>query len=100
MPLVSVRLPESTKQREARQAILQGNTAHAVMVQAIESAVGCFETYDAFVINTIAARDSVYKTGKVYEGVEFAAYLRAKTVGEKVAKPRLKPFKSYIKLAT
>ena len=26
MPLVSVRLPESTKQRMARQAILQGNT--------------------------------------------------------------------------
>ena len=58
-------------------------------MQAIESAVERFETYDTFVINAIAARAAVYKTGKVFEGAEFAAYLRAKTVGEKVAKPRL-----------
>ena len=69
-------------------------------MQAIESAIERFETYAAFVINAIAARAAVYKTGKVFEGVKFAAYLRAKTVGEKVAEQRLKPFKSYIKLAT
>ena len=69
-------------------------------MQATESAVQRFGTYAALVINAIAARAAVYKTGKVFEGVKFAAYLRAKTVGEKVAEQRLKPFKSYIKLAT
>ena len=69
-------------------------------MQAIESAVERFGPYAAFVINAIAARDAVYKAGKEYEGVWFAAYLRAKTVGKKAAKQRLKLFKSYIKLAT
>ena len=69
-------------------------------MQAIESAIDRFETYATFVINAIAVRAAVYKTGKVQKGAEFAACLRAKTVGEKAAKPRLKPFKSYIKLAT
>ncbi|MBK6649205.1 MAG: CopG family transcriptional regulator [Betaproteobacteria bacterium] len=39
MPLVSVKLPESTKSQVAQLAERRGVTAHAVMVQAIESAV-------------------------------------------------------------
>ena len=99
MPLVSVKLLESTKQRVEQLATLHGNTAHAVMVQAIESAVERAETYDAFVDDALRAREAVYQTGKVYDGAEFAAYLRAKARGEKVAKPRMKSLKSYLKAA-
>lgn len=65
----------------------------------MEPAVERFNTYDVFVSDALAARDAVHRTGKVYDGVGIAAYLRAKAVGEKVAKPRLKLLKSYIKLA-
>ena len=101
MPLVSVKILESTKQRVSQLATSRGSTAHAVMVQAIESAVERAQTYDAFVADALRARDAVYQAGKVYDGGEFAAYLRAKVRakagGEKLAKPRLKSLKSYLK---
>jgi predicted transcriptional regulator len=96
MPLVSVKLPENTKLRVARLAVDHGTTAHAVMVQAIESAVQSAEEYDAFVDDALRARDAAYQTGKVYDGPEFAAYIRAMARGEKVTKPRLKSLKSYV----
>jgi predicted transcriptional regulator len=96
MPLVSVKLPENTKQRVARMAAEHGTTAHAVMVQAIESAVQSAEEYDAFVDDALRARDTVFQTGKVYDGPEFAAYIRAMVRGQKVATPRLKSLKNYI----
>ena len=99
MPLVSVKLPESTKQRVDIIAIAHGSTPHAVMVQAIESAVERVETYDAFVDDALRAREAVYESGKVYDGAEFAAYLRARIRGEKVAKPRMKSLNSYLKAA-
>ena len=99
MPLVSVKLTENIKQRVACLATLHGNTAHAVMVQAIESAVERAETYDAFVDDALRARDAVYEAGKVYDGAEFAAYLRAKASGEKAVKPRMKSLNSYLKAA-
>jgi predicted transcriptional regulator len=99
MPLVSVKLPDSIKQRVDSMALAHGSTSHAVMVQAIESAVERAETYDAFVDDALRAREAVYESGKVYDGAEFAAYLRAKTLGKKVAKPRIKSLNSYLKAA-
>lgn len=99
MPLVSVKLAESTKQRVADMAAAHGSTSHAVMVQAIESAVERSQIYDAFVDDALKAREAVYESGKVYDGAEFAAYLRAKVRGEKVAKPRMKSLNGYLKAA-
>ena len=69
------------------------------MVRAIESAVERLESYDAFVSDALAAREAVYETGKVYDGAEFAAYLRAKVRGDKAVKPRMKSLNSYLKAA-
>jgi predicted transcriptional regulator len=74
MPLVSVKIPEETKQRVARLAAAHGTTAHALMVQAIESAAEGAEQYDSFIED-------------------------AKARGEKVAKPRLKSLKTILKRA-
>ena len=109
MPLVSVKLLESTKPRVAQVALSRGSTAHAVMVRAIESAVESAQTYDSFVADALAARDAVYQAGKVYDGAEFTAYLRgvvrakvrakapAKAGDEALAKPRMKSPKCYLK---
>lgn len=100
MPLVSVKLPESIKQRVAHLASEHGTTAHAVMVQAIEAAVDSAEQHDAFVDEALQARDAVMQTGKVYDGAEFATFIRARARGEKLPKPRLKSLKSYTNQAT
>jgi predicted transcriptional regulator len=99
MRLVSVKITDDTRQRVANLAATHHITAHAVMVQAIESAVERLEPYDAFVNDALAAREAVYETGKVYDGAEFSAYLRAKVRGEKAVKPRMKSLKNYLKAA-
>lgn len=82
MAPVSVKLPKNTKQRLARQAIVQRNTAHAVTGTAIESVDKSAGTYPVFSSDALAARDTFYKTGKVYDSADLATYYRAKAVGE------------------
>lgn len=58
------------------------------MAQAIESA----ERYDQFVADAVASLTPVQRTGLVFKGAEFAAYLRAKASGDAQAvkpQPRL-----------
>lgn len=92
MPLVSVKLPEATKAKVAQLAARRGLTAHAVMAQAIETAVESAERYDQFVVDAMQSLASVQRTGQVFDGAEFAAYLRAKARGDALAvkpQPRL-----------
>jgi predicted transcriptional regulator len=95
MPLVSVKLPQSTKERVAHLALSRDTTSHALMVQAIETAVLQAEQHDAFVNDALAAREEVERTGMVYDGAEYAAYLRNKARGLAAAKPAMRTLASY-----
>ena len=66
------------------------------MVQAIVAAVKRAETYDAFISDALAATNAVYETGRLPDCTQFAAYLRARTDGEKTVTPRMKALKSHI----
>ncbi|APW45269.1 ribbon-helix-helix domain-containing protein [Rhodoferax antarcticus] len=89
MPLVSVKLPASTKAKVVELAARRGLTAHAVMAQAIETAVESADRYDQFVADALQALSTVKHTGQVYDGAEFAAYIRAKANGDASAvKPK------------
>jgi len=89
MPLVSVKIPEATKDKVAQLAARRGLTAHAVMAQAIETAVESAERYDKFVDDAMQSLDGALRNGRVYDGAEFAVYLRAKAGGNAQAmKPR------------
>lgn len=85
MPLVSVKLPEATKAKVAQLAARRGLTAHAVMAQAIETAVESANLYDQFVADAAQSLATVQRTGQVLDGAEFAAYLRAKARGDSQA---------------
>jgi predicted transcriptional regulator len=85
MPLVSVKLAESTKSQVAQLAERRGVTAHAVMVQAIESALAQAQVYDQFVDDAVAASKRLAADGRVVDGPAFAAYLRAKAAGDSQA---------------
>jgi predicted transcriptional regulator len=95
MPLVSVKLPQSTKERVAHLALSHDTTSHALMVQAIETAVQQAEQHDAFVNAALAAREEVQRTGMAYDGPEYAAFLRSKARGLAATKPSMRTLASY-----
>lgn len=96
MPTVSVKLPEETKQRIQSVAQSQGITAHAVMVDAIEAALSRVEYHNALAAIALRARAQVVESGKVFDGPAFSAYLKAKVLGKKPARPRPVSLKSVV----
>jgi predicted transcriptional regulator len=94
MPTVSVKLPDSTKQRLDRIAAEEGISPHAVMVGAIEAEVARREQRHSFIADALEARAEMVATGKGYDGEDVIAYLRARSEGKKPAKPKLQNLKS------
>jgi predicted transcriptional regulator len=97
MPTVSVKLPEATKARIDRVAASKGTSAHALMVEAIETKLDSEEKHGAFVEAALRSREDMLAIGKAYDGDEFLAYARARLRGEKPVRPHLKSIKSLLK---
>lgn len=91
---VSVKLTGATKARVDRLAASNGTSAHALMVEAIESALERGEKHDAFVEAARQSRDQMIASGKAYDGDEFLVYARARLRGEKAIRPRKKSIKT------
>jgi predicted transcriptional regulator len=96
MPTLSVKLPEETRQRIQSVAQTQGITAHAVMVNAIESALAAAEHRNALVATALRAREQVLASGKVVDGKAFGDYLRARVRGQTARRPRPVGLKSIV----
>ncbi len=96
MPTLSVKLPEETKQRIQSVAQSQGVSVHAVMVQAIESALSSAEHRNLLVASALRAREQVLATGTALDGKAFSQYLKAKSRGEKTRRPRPVPLTSLV----
>ena len=88
MPTLSVKLPEATKARLNQLAVDQGVTSHALMVNAIESALSTAEKHSAFVADALRSRQQTIASGQVLDGAAFADYLKAKARGLKVTRPK------------
>ena len=88
MPTVSVKLAEETKHRLHRLAADRGVTAHAIMVNAIESTLSNAENHSAFVADALRSRQKVVDSGQVIDGAAFAEYLKARTRGLKAIRPK------------
>ncbi len=97
MPTVSVKLPESTKQRIDRLAASKGTSPHALMVGAIEAELDRQEKHDSFVQDALRSLEETKATGKAYEGDDVLAYLQARARGETAKRPKLKSVKSMLK---
>jgi len=95
MPTISVKLADSVKARIDQAAAKRGVTAHAFMVEAIEQATQQDEWHRSFVEDALRARNEVLRTGKVYDGEDVKAYLRAKIAGQTVTRPRARQLSSY-----
>lgn len=88
MPTVSVKLAEATKLRLNRLAASQGVSPHAIMVDAIETALSNAENHNEFVAQALRSREQVIASGQVQGGPAFTDYLKARARGRKVARPR------------
>lgn len=88
MPTVSVKLAEETKLRLNRLAASQGVTAHAIMVNAIESTLSNAENHSAFVADALRSRERVVESGQAIDGAAFGEYLKARARRLKAAPPK------------
>jgi predicted DNA-binding protein len=96
MPTVSVKLAEETKLRLNRLAANKGVTAHALMVEAIETALSSAEQHNAFVADALRSRKQVVASGQVIDGKDFADYLKAKARGRKATRPQARRIDSLL----
>lgn len=73
-----------------------GTTVHAVMVNAIETALSAAEHQNALVAAALRAREEVLATGTVLDGKAFGDYLKAKVRGTRARRPRAIGLKSVV----
>lgn len=84
----TLKLPESLKKRIAPLADSAGKTAHAWMVEAIETQAMLAEKRRAFIADARAAEKEVERTGKVYAFDDVHRYMRALAGGRKARRPK------------
>ena len=87
MPTISMKLNETTRASLSAAAARCGQTVHAFMVKAIESAIERAHDDDEFVVRALAARAEVAAGGKLFDGRRFAVYLKKKANGESARRP-------------
>ncbi|MEO8740588.1 MAG: hypothetical protein ABI537_12915 [Casimicrobiaceae bacterium] len=89
MPVsTTLKLPEQLKSRVAKQAAATGKTAHAFMVEAIESQTALHERQREFLQSALRARADVAQYGLVLDGDEVLSYVNARLTGRAAARPR------------
>ena len=84
----TLKLPEQLKSRVARQAAAAGKTAHAFMVEAIESQTALHERQREFLDSALSAREEVAQYGLVLDGDEALSYVSARLAGRAPSRPR------------
>jgi predicted transcriptional regulator len=84
----TLKLPESLKKRIAPLADSAGKTAHAWMVEAIETQAMLAEKRKAFIADAHAAEEEVERTGRVYRAADVHRYMRALASGKKARRPK------------
>lgn len=84
----TLKLPDHLKKRIAPLAESAGKTAHAWMVEAIETQATLAEKRKSFIADARAAEEEVERTGKVYALDDVHRYMRALARGKKAGRPK------------
>jgi predicted transcriptional regulator len=85
----SLKLPDELKAQIAILARQEGKTAHALMIEALQTAMNEASLMQAFKQSALAAYEETVRLNKVYRGDDIKAYYLAKMRGEKVKKPEM-----------
>lgn len=87
MATLSVKLPEATKTKLQKHAKVQGTTAHALMVSAIDAYMEKSDQQLSFMQKALAAQKKTVKSGETFDGDALSVFLKAKVRGEKTKRP-------------
>jgi predicted transcriptional regulator len=83
----SLKLPDALKTQIAQTAAREGKTAHALMIDALQTAMDEASLMRAFHDSALAAYEETVRINKVYKGEDAQAYYLAKMRGETAKKP-------------
>ncbi len=83
----SLKLPDALKEQIAQAAAREGKTAHAMMIEALQTAMDEASLMRAFHDSALAAYKETVRINKVYKGEDIETYYLAKMRGETVKKP-------------
>ena len=84
----TLKLPDEMKIRIASVAAAAGKSAHAWMVEAIESQAALAERRRAFVASALKAEEEVAQYGLVHDADEVFSYIKAKIEGRAAKRPK------------
>ena len=84
----SLKLPDDLKETIAKVAAFEGKTAHALMVDTLQSAMDDALLRQQFYADGEAAYQDTLRTNTVYSGEDVKAYVMAKVAGGKTKKPK------------
>ncbi len=84
----TLKLPDELKIRIASVAAAAGKSAHAWMVEAIESQAALAERRRAFVASALKAEEEVAQYGLVHDADEVFSYIKAKIEGRAAKRPK------------
>lgn len=87
-PTTTLKLPEALKSRIAPLAQAEGKTAHAWMVNALETQIAMAEKRADFVSEALAAEQEALKSGEVFIAEDIHRYLRNRIAGKTTTPPK------------
>jgi predicted transcriptional regulator len=83
----SLKLPEALKEQIAQAAAREGKTAHALMVETLQSAMDDARMREEFHREAQEAHEDMLRTNICYSHEEISKWMRAKVRGDNKARP-------------
>jgi len=90
MPIAatSLKLPRSLKARIERISRRSGESAHALMLRALEGHVEAEERYQTFLDDGVRADEAMQRSGLGYAAADVHAYLAVRVKGRAARRPK------------
>jgi len=88
MSTTTLKLSETLKSRIAPLAQAEGKTAHAWMVNALETQIVMAEKRADFVAEALAAEQQALKSGEIFAAEDVHHYLRERAAGKTSTPPK------------
>jgi predicted transcriptional regulator len=88
----SLKLPDSLKATIAQVAAFEGKTSHALMVEALETAMADALARQQFYADGEAAYHETVQSNQVYPAAETKAFILARAKGDQASPPKPAPF--------
>ncbi len=88
----SLKLPEALKEQIAQTAAREGKTAHALMVDTLQTAMDDARMRDEFHREAEEAHEDMLRSNMCYSHEEISQWMRAKVRGDTKAQPSPEPY--------